>query len=100
MKQERKKILYAITYFIVQEKDYERDDELDGIDPSVDDEIDAILICLPEILSMEDVKFAEKLIATKRFISGTDDFLERVRITTYEPKEELLDASAFESTLI
>lgn len=99
MKKERKKILYAITYFIVQEKDYDKlsvsDDNLGSAEPSENDEIHATLLCLPEIKGYADVRFVEKLIAAKRFLDGTDDFLEQVAIVSFEPKTEVLDPSKY-----
>lgn len=58
---------------------YETEEDLDN--PT----LERITLTLPEIKSMEDIKFAEKLIALKRFLERDDDpFLERVHIVYHE----------------
>ena len=58
---------------------YETEEDIDSAS------LEEIVLTLPEIKSMEDIKFAEKLIALKRFLERDGDpFLERVYIVYHE----------------
>ena len=78
MEIELNKHLSHISMDKLGEIKYETEEDLDN--PT----LESILLTLPEIKSAEDVKFAEKLIALKRFLKRRRaSFLERVHIVNF-----------------
>ena len=72
---ELNKHLSHISMDKLGEIEYEADEDIDPAN------LEEIVLTLPEIKSMEDYKFAEKLIALNRFLERDGDpFLERVTI--------------------